>query len=128
MELAVDCYELSSDLPPEEKFGFASQIRRSATSVPANIAEGFGRWSPRDFARFLSIASGSLRELEAHLLVAARLQYLPPDSLSHVLESISATAAKLYRLRQKVVAERREIRTLAGSSEAKISLRLVSDR
>jgi len=76
VDLALECYKLSGELPREEKFALTSQIRRAATSVPSNIAEGYGRWNARDFARFLAIASGSLRELETHLIIANRLGYL----------------------------------------------------
>ena len=103
IELVEACYRVSAMLPREERFGLTSQIKRACTSVPANIAEGFGRWNARDFARFIAIASGSLRELETHLLVAGRLQYLWPDSISQVLERINTIAAMLYRMRQRVL-------------------------
>ena len=73
---AVDVYRITGPFPSEERFGLVAQLRRSAASVPANIAEGCGRESDRDLARFLSIATGSACEAEYHLLLAHDLGYL----------------------------------------------------
>jgi four helix bundle protein len=76
IELVEACYRVSAMLPADERFGLVAQIRRAAASVPANIAEGFGRWNAREFSRFLAMASGSLRELETHMVVASRLGFV----------------------------------------------------
>jgi four helix bundle protein len=102
VDLALECYKLSGELPREEKFALTSQIRRAATSVPSNIAEGYGRWNARDFARFLAIASGSLRELETHLIIANRLGYLSDVSTQSTFRTIDELAKMLYRMRLRV--------------------------
>lgn len=76
MEIATDCYALAKKLPREELFGLTSQIRRSASSVPANIAEGYGRFGRKETIRFLNIANGSLVELDTHLELSVRVGYL----------------------------------------------------
>lgn len=76
-EVAVDVYEVTKSWPKEELFGLTSQARRAASSIPANIAEGFGRFSPTDSRRFCQIAHGSMWELDTHLRLAQRLGYLP---------------------------------------------------
>lgn len=102
MDLAVASYRASADFPQDEKFGLVSQIRRAATSVPANIAEGFGRWNSREFARFLSIAGGSLRELETHFHIAQRLGYLSASRASCVLETIEESERMIYAMIAKI--------------------------
>jgi four helix bundle protein len=79
------------------------KVRRASTSVPANIAEGFGRWSSPEFVRFLAIASGSLRELETHLLTACRLGFLERRSAEPVLGAIDDLARMMYRMRLSIV-------------------------
>src|SRR3974390_2152945 len=74
MTLAVSCYQLTRAFPREEVFGLTSQIRRSAASIPANIAEGYGRENTKGFIQYLRIAQGSLKELETHLLLADRVK------------------------------------------------------
>jgi len=90
-------------LPLDERFALTSQIRRAATSVPANIAEGFGRWNSRDFARFLAIASGSLRELETHLVIVRRLGLVPRAKVDEVLPLCDELAKMLFKMRQRVL-------------------------
>ena len=84
MDLVVEIYQLTRLFPKDEQFGLTSQIRRSVTSVPANVAEGQGRLHKGDFLRFLSIARGSLAETETHLMVAVRLEYLDKDQARNV--------------------------------------------
>jgi len=79
MDLVEEIYRITKDLPREEQFGLTNQIRRSVTSVPANIAEGQGRLHRAEFLRLLSVARGSLTETETHLLIAIRLGYLDRD-------------------------------------------------
>src|SRR3954468_2854260 len=70
MTVAADCYRITQLFPREEAFGMSSQIRRSAASVAANIAEGWGRDGTGSFVQFLKVAQGSLKELETHLLLS----------------------------------------------------------
>lgn len=108
--LVEACYRVSASLPVEERFGLTSQIRRASTSVPANIAEGFGRWNSREFLRFLAIASGSLRELETHLVIACRLGYLSERANEPLFQSIDELAKMLFRMRERISSTLREPR------------------
>lgn len=72
MNLAEACYQLTRTFPKDELYGMTSQIRRASASIPANVAEGYGREYRAEYIRFLRIAQGSLKELETHLLLSAR--------------------------------------------------------
>ena len=86
MTFAEGCYRLARTLPKEEMFALSMQIKRSAASIPANIAEGYGRENTRSFIQYLRIAQGSLKELETHLLLAARLGFLDAGALEPAME------------------------------------------
>ena len=73
MTLAAGIYDLTKTFPREEMYGMTAQMRRSSTSVAANIAEGYGREATGSYIQFLKVARGSLRELETHLLLAQRI-------------------------------------------------------
>jgi four helix bundle protein len=78
MQLTTMIYQLTQGFPKEEQFGLTNQIRRSAVSIPSNIAEGQGRSSKSDFCQFLSIASGSNNELRTQLEIARKLSFGNP--------------------------------------------------
>jgi four helix bundle protein len=96
MTLVVDCYRLSKGFPKEELFGLTSQLRRAAVSVPANIAEGYGRDSRGSYVNFLRNAQGSLKELETHLILAQHLKFGSFDLASQLLAR-SETIGRMLR-------------------------------
>ena len=89
MGLVREVYKLTEILPREEKYGIVSQLRRSAVSVPSNIAEGHARTTKRDFSRFLSIALGSLREVQTLLLLCDDLGLAKPSAQLTQCEDIA---------------------------------------
>lgn len=101
--LTLAVYQATSDFPREEVYGLTAQMRRCCSSIPANIAEGCGRNSDQDFARFLQIAMGSASELEYHLLLAHDLSFIPDlDYAQHsssVVEIKRMLSAFIARLR-----------------------------
>jgi four helix bundle protein len=103
---AVSLYRLSEKFPQTERFGLTSQIRRAATSVPANIAEGWGRQSTKEYIQFLTVARGSLMELETHLIIAGDLSYLKPDQLKESQHEVEGIGQMLNRLIQALQARR----------------------
>ena len=96
--LAVDIYDLSRSFPPPERYGLTSQVRRAAVSVVANIAEGCGRNTDADFARFLDHAVGSVSEIDAHVELAEAFGYLSADDLAGLNAQIVSLRRKLYAL------------------------------
>ena len=103
MDLLVECYRVAAKLPVMERYGLASQLRRAATSIPSNIAEGHGRAARGDFLHFLSIAAGSLRELQTHLEAMIRLEYLPPEAVEAANAASHRVGFLLHRLRQSLL-------------------------
>ncbi|MFC1927475.1 four helix bundle protein [Chloroflexota bacterium] len=98
-DLVTKVYTLTASLPQSEAFGLAAQIKRAALSVPANIAEGFGRYHYMDKARFYLNARGSLYELKSHLLIARDLRYLKRSQpVSDVLTLVDNLSVKLNNL------------------------------
>jgi len=105
--LVLDIYRVSRSFPPDERFGVTSQLRRAATSVPTNIAEGSKRRSNAEFARFLNIAEGSLAETEYLVMLARDLHYVAPDVSRSLLERSTELAQMLNALRLRVEREAR---------------------
>jgi four helix bundle protein len=89
MELVMEIYRLTQAFPKEEIFGLLSQLRRSAVSIPSNIAEGQGRLTRGEFRFFLGNARGSLSELETQILIARRLNYLNESDAAGLMERSS---------------------------------------
>lgn len=96
--LATDLYKLTRPFPDTEKFGLTTQVRRAATSVPANIAEGWGRGSTKEYIQFLLVARGSLLELETHLIIAKRLEYVNEQQSEKFQKQVESISMMLNRL------------------------------
>ena len=102
MELVVAVYSVTSQLPRDERFGLADQLRRAAVSIPSNIAEGHARQSQREFAHFLSVALGSLAEVDTQLDLATRLELLDATVVDDIIESIDHLRAMLLKLLKSI--------------------------
>jgi len=87
--LVEHVYEATRTFPKEELFGLTSQMRRSAVSVPANIAEGSARTGTKELLQFLSIGAASLSELDTHVEIAIRLGYLKDDALTREIDDVA---------------------------------------
>ena len=98
MELVRDIYRLTQTFPREEMFGLTSQMRRAAVSIPSNLAEGAARTGSKEFAQFLNVARGSLRELETQLLISADLGYIEKtDATFDTVDRVSRLITGLHK-------------------------------
>jgi four helix bundle protein len=102
VDLVIICYQITSKLPKTEIYGLSSPIQRAAVSIPANIAEGKGRLHLGEYIHHLSVANGSLKELETHLLIAGRLSYLENEELQPVLDECDEIGKMLNSLIEKL--------------------------
>ena len=100
--LTLNIYKSTSSFPKEELYGLTSQMRRAASSIPSNIAEGCGRNTQAQFARFLIIAFGSASELEYQLILSKDLSFINNEAFSELFEKITEVKRMLYSLIQKV--------------------------
>ena len=98
MDLATACYNATRSFPKDELYGLTAQSRRAAASVPANIAEGYGRKTRGEYIQFLYIAQGSLKELETHWLLAERVQLVDTSTVAPVLASCETVGKLLAAL------------------------------
>jgi four helix bundle protein len=101
IKLAVNIYKLTSTLPTEEKFGLVSHLRRCAVSVPSNIAEGSGRKTNKEFSQFLSIAYGSLCELDTQVIISLELGYLKSNDVLDIEKEVGELQKMIFALIQK---------------------------
>jgi four helix bundle protein len=102
MNLAVECYEATKSFPREETFGLTSQIRRAAAAIPANIAEGHGRGTRKEYRQFLRTAQASLRELETHLILSTRVGLMPEATSNILLQTADRLGRMLNTLQQRL--------------------------
>lgn len=98
MNLSLAIYRLTKGFPDDERFGLVAQLRRAAVSVPSNLAEGHGRGTPKEMARFAAVAKGSLCELETQLLLAAELGMADRESIDRLLEKADEVSRMLAGL------------------------------
>jgi four helix bundle protein len=102
VDLTVEIYELFRQLPASEKYGLCDQARRAAVSIPANIAEGYGRQHRKEYLHFLSIAHASLCELETHLIVAGRLKFISREAAKQPWNLCQRVGQMLHKLRRSL--------------------------
>jgi four helix bundle protein len=99
MDVALAVYRASDSFPKSEVYGLTAQVRRAVISVPSNIAEGHSRESTKEYLKHLSIAQGSLAEVETQLELAVRLKYLEAEEVHDVLQQCVVLGKQLYKLR-----------------------------
>jgi four helix bundle protein len=104
--LAEAIYRASSSFAPDERFGLTVQVRRAAISVPSNISEGAARTGTGEFLQFLSVASGSLAELETQLILANRLGMLRAEETERLLEESETVSKMLGGLKRSLLSRR----------------------
>ncbi len=98
IEFVTEIYDLTKILPPEEKFGLISQMRRSGVSIPSNLAEGHARIGKNEFKHFVSISLGSLAELETQVLICQKLNYFTQNISNALLEKLNEINKMLHGL------------------------------
>ncbi len=102
-ELTLRLYKLTKDFPKTETYGIISQLRRAAASVPTNIAEGCGRLSSKDTARFIVIAQGSLLEVEYLVLLSFELEYIIEEEYKYLDKEINEIKAMMHNYHKRLV-------------------------
>ena len=100
--LVLKIYQITKNFPKEEMYSLTNQLRRSASSIPANIAEGCGKQTQLELAHFLNISLGSANETEYFLLLAKDLTYLPEQNYVELNDNINEVKAMLISLINKV--------------------------
>ncbi|NES69089.1 MAG: four helix bundle protein, partial [Okeania sp. SIO2D1] len=99
---AEKCYSLTKNFPKEETYGMIQQIRRASVSIPANIAEGYGRRSSGDYTRFLNITQGSINELETHLLLSVRIHLCTFNDVESIINQLKEESRMIISLINKL--------------------------
>lgn len=102
IEIAKQAYLLTQAFPQSELYGITSQIRRAAISIPANIAEGWGRRYPAEFLQFLRQANGSRTELETHLMLAVEVGLCAMESVQPILAELATLGRQLVSLERSL--------------------------
>lgn len=102
IELVKDIYKLTANFPKEEVYGLTSQMRRSAVSIPSNIAEGFKRFHSKEYMQFLHIALGSAAELETQIIISKELGFINESELQSVSENIDHLSKMISALLNKL--------------------------
>lgn len=102
MDLVVAIYDLTAAFPPDERFGLTAQLRRAAVSVPSNIAEGRGRTTPGEYANHLSVARGSLKEVETLVEISLRLEFLERATGDRVMAACDEVSRMLTGLKRSL--------------------------
>lgn len=110
MQFVTDIYRVTESLPSHEQFGLTAQIRRAAISIPSNIAEGFGRQLSGDFVRFLTIARGSLYEVQTQIEIAFNLRFLSEEAVS----ALSMQASEVERMLNRLITTIRQPKVQAS--------------
>lgn len=102
IELSTEIYNATKEFPKEEQFGLTMQLRRAVVSVASNIAEGAGRNSDKEFVQFLSIAYGSLFEIQTQIIIAQNLKYLEGHLTTATLERIDELQKMIFQFRKNI--------------------------
>lgn len=103
MDLVEKVYLLTRNFPAQEMYGLTNQMRRAAVSIPSNIAEGHSREHSKEFLNFISIAQGSLAELQTQAEIAGRLHYLTDEEIQAVIDRSASLSKQLYSLRNALL-------------------------
>ena len=103
IDLTVDVYKATASFPSEEKYGLISQSRRSAVSIPSNIAEGAGRNSTKEFSNFLGIANGSSYELQTQLVISNKLELIDDGLLNNLLQQIDELQKMNFAFQKRLI-------------------------
>ena len=106
VRFSVQVYKVTDTFPRDEKFGLTSQIRRAAVSIAANIAEGAGRQSKKEFANFLSISQGSASEVETELIIAFQLGYFSDKEFQELTGDLDEIGRMVTGLRRHCLSNR----------------------